>query len=259
MKLKDTVHRNLVRNLLIFLLFVFLFGYSANLANVNFLNLFSNNRQAGAFIAQFLQPDWAFLPAIVNPLIQTIQMAVVGTVIGSLFAIPFSFLATTIVTRNVVITTICRFILSIIRTIPNLLLAALVVAFVGIGQVTGVITLSIFTFGVLSKLMYDLIETIDLSPIESAESVGANRTQIAFWTIVPQISHQIASYILYVFEINIRASTILGYVGAGGIGIVLNSSLGLFRYDRVAVIILVILVVILVIDFLGEYFRRKLS
>lgn len=258
MKLKDTVHRHLPKNLFFLFVFVLLVVSAMNLANIQLNLLFSSNNRANSFLAQFLQPDWSFIPRIWAPLLQTFQMAIVGTVLGSVFAIPFSFLATTIVTKNSFLTVIVRFTMSVIRTIPNLLLAALVVAFVGIGEVTGVITISIFTFGVIGKLMYDLIETVDIAPIEANESVGANRTQIAFWSIAPQITHQIVSYILYVFEINIRASIILGYVGAGGIGVALHSSLGLFRYDRVAVIILFILLIIVVIDWIGEYFRKRL-
>lgn len=118
--------------------------------------------------------------------------------------------------------------MSIIRTIPNLLLAALFVAMIGIGEFTGVLTIAVFTFGMVSQLIYEAIETVEHGTIEAADSVGATKTQVAFWVILPQISHQIFGYALYAFEINVRASTVLGYVGAGGIGVILNSSLSLY-------------------------------
>jgi len=110
-----------------------------------------------------------------------------------------------------------------------------------------------------SQLIYEAIETIDKGPIEAAKSVGANKMQIAVWSIYPQINQQIISYSLYAFEVNIRASTVLGYVGAGGIGVLLNSSLSLMRYDRVSIIILFILVVVGIIDAFSENVRKRLS
>ena len=146
-----------------------------------------------------------------------------------------------------------------IRTIPNLLLAALLVAVIGIGEFTGVMTIAVFTFGMVSQLIYEAIETIDYGPIEAAESIGANKVQTAVWSVFPQILNQIASYTFYALEINVRASTVLGYVGAGGIGVILNSSLALLRYDRVSVIILMILVVVIIVDGLSEAIRRRLA
>ena len=156
----------------------------------------------------------------------------------------------------IVISGIIRFFLDVIRTIPNLLLAALLVAVIGIGEFTGVMTIAVFTFGMVSQLIYEAIETIDYGPIEAAESIGANKVQTAVWSVFPQILNQIASYTFYALEINVRASTVLGYVGAGGIGVILNSSLALLRYDRVSVIILV---VVIIVDGLSEAIRRRLA
>ena len=204
---------------------------------------------------------WVFVIAyaIVGPMILTIKMSVVGTVAGVILAVPFAFLATTVVTKNSILTGIIRFFLDVIRTIPNLLLAAVLVAVIGIGEFTGVMTIAVFTFGMVSQLIYEAIETIDYGPIEAAESIGANKVQTAVWSVFPQILNQIASYTFYALEINVRASTVLGYVGAGGIGVILNSSLALLRYDRVSVIILMILVVVIIVDGLSEAIRRRLA
>ena len=121
------------------------------------------------------------------------------------------------------------------------------------------LTIAVFTFGLVSQLVYEAIETIDEGPVEAAESVGANKVQIAFWSVAPQIMSQVAGYTLYALEVNVRASTVLGYVGAGGIGVILNSSLALLQYDRVSVIILMILVVVAVVDAVSEAARRRLS
>ena len=258
MKIKDTVHHQLYKHLFLLFLLVVCVVTSARVTDAVASDVFNNLDQMALFLKRFLSPDWSYIPKIIAPMIKTIKMSVVGTTIGVLLAIPFAFLGTTIVTRNPILTTIIRFFMGVIRTIPNLLLAALFVAMVGIGEFTGVLTIAVFTFGMVSQLIFEAIEIIDLGPIEAAESVGANKWQIAFWSIGPQISHQIVSYALYAFEVNIRASTILGYVGAGGIGVILQTSLSLLRYDRVSIIIFSILVVVIVIDTVSEQIRKRL-
>ncbi len=119
-----------------------------------------------------LRPDWSYSTIIVEPLLQTIQMAIVGTTFGALIALPFSLLAA----RNILtipwLSGIFRFLLNIVRTIPDLMLAALFVAVVGIGPVAGVISISIFSFGMITKLFYESIETIDAGPIEAVTASG---------------------------------------------------------------------------------------
>ncbi len=104
---------------------------------------------------------------------------------------------------------------------------------------------------------YETIETIDTAPLEACESVGANKLKTAVWAVWPQILPSVISYSFYALEINIRSSTVLGYVGAGGIGIVLNASLGLFKYDRVSLVLLTIFVLVALVDMLSEWMRRK--
>ncbi len=259
MRLKDTVHFNWYKHLFIAIIIAICLVASAGVTGADFTEVFGNAEQMSIFMARFLQPDFAYIPNIIGPMISTLQMSVVGTAIGVAFAVPVAFLATTTVTGNQVLTTVVRFFLDIVRTIPNLLLAALMVAIMGIGELTGVLTIAVFTFGMVSQLIYEAIETVDEGPIEAAESVGANKAQIAFWSVAPQIMSQVAGYTLYALEVNVRASTVLGYVGAGGIGVILNSSLALLQYSRVSVIILMILVVVAIVDGVSEAARRRLS
>ncbi|MGM0214528.1 phosphonate ABC transporter, permease protein PhnE [Enterococcus sp. AZ109] len=258
MKLKETVHFKWYKHLLILVFLLVCFQGSARITSADFAMVFSNSRQVGIFMSRFLHPDFSYLPRLVSPMVKTLQMSLLGTVIGVVLAIPISFLATTVVTENRWLSTIFRFLLGLIRTIPNLLLAALFVAVFGIGEATGVLTIAVFTFGMVSQLMFQAIETIDFGPIESASAVGANKMQIAVWSVAPQVLSQFASYAFYAFEVNVRASTVLGYVGAGGIGVILNSSLALLNYERVSIIILTILVTVTLVDKLSELVRRSL-
>ena len=249
MKIKNTVHYQWYKHLGTFAVLVICLYACIRITNANLSEVLSNTKQMQLFLQKLLHPDWSYLPSLITPIIKTIQMSILSTLLGVLLAIPFSFLATTLITKNAVLTGCIRFVMNIIRTIPNTLLAAILVSIVGIGEVTGVITLTIFTFGLVSQLLYESIETIDTLPVESAESVGANKFKIAVWAVWPQI--------FYALEINIRSSTVLGYVGAGGIGIILNTSLALFKYDRVSIIILMILILVILVDTISEYARRK--
>lgn len=259
MKIRDTVHFQWYKTLfVVVILGICLFG-SIIYTGADFRQLVGNINQVGVFLRKLANPDFKYLPRLIDPMIKTLKISALGTVIGVLLAIPFAFLATTVVTDNQVVTQIFRFFLNIIRTIPNLLLAALLVAIIGIGEATGVLTIAVFTFGVTSQLIYESIETVDLSPIEATAAVGANKLKIAVWAIWPQIASSVASYTFYAFELNIRVSTVLGYVGAGGIGVKLNEAMGLFRYERVSVIILFIFVIVVIVDAVSEAIRRRLK
>lgn len=258
MKIRETIHFNWYKHLMVFIFLISFFFMSVNITQADFQKVVSNSNQIIAFLSRLLRPDFAYFPKLIEPLIKTLQMSLLGTAIGVLIAIPISFLATPIVTGNKWISIIFRFILGVVRTIPTLLLAALLVAVFGIGEATGVITIAIFTFGMVSQLMFQSIETVDFASIEAQLAVGATRTQMAVWAIAPQVFSQFASYSFYAFEVNVRASTVLGYVGAGGIGVILNSSLALMKYERVSIILLTILITVIIVDKVSERVRRSL-
>ncbi|MCB5955023.1 phosphonate ABC transporter, permease protein PhnE [Enterococcus sp. CWB-B31] len=257
MKLKETVHFNWYKHLLLLLFLLLCFQGSVWITGADFSKVISNSSQMTAFLSRFIHPDFGYLPRLISPMLKTLAMSLLGTVLGVVLAIPVSFAATTVATDNRLISTIIRFFLGLVRTIPTLLLAALFVAIFGIGEATGVLTIAVFTFGMVSQLMFQVIETIDFGPLEAAAAVGANKIQTAVWSVVPQVINQFIGYAFYAFEVNVRASTILGYVGAGGIGVILNSSLALLKYERVSIIILTILVTVTIVDKLSERVRRS--
>lgn len=231
---------------------------SAKVAGVDVAMFFTNLDQFTDLLVRMSHPDWSYIAIIWQPILETIQMAVMGTTIGTLFAIPFSFLAASNIVKNSWAHGLIRFFLDLVRTLPDLLLAAIFVAIFGIGSTAGVVTLAIFSFGMVSKLFYEVIETIDEGPIEALESVGARKLQIIHFAVVPQVMNQFISYFLYTLEINVRASTVLGYLGAGGIGVYLQRSLNEFNYSQTAVIILMTLVVVIVINGISNYLRERL-
>ncbi|GAK47656.1 phosphonate transport system permease protein [Secundilactobacillus oryzae JCM 18671] len=239
-------------------LFIGLVYWTASLTGVNLVMFFENFDQFTALLDKMARPDWSYTQLVINPILQTVQMALIGTTIGTLIAIPFSVLAARNIVKNPFIRTIIRFILNLVRTLPDLMLAALFVAIVGIGPIAGVFTLAVFSFGMISKLFYEAIETIDEGPLEALQATGANRSQVVIFAVIPQVFNYFISYFLYTFEINVRASTVLGYLGAGGIGVYLQRSLNEFAYDKTAIIILAILVVVLIIDTISNTMRERL-
>lgn len=209
-------------------------------------------------IKEMFPPDWSYFGSITDQMLETIRMAVLGTTFGGIVAIPFALLSSSNVVKIPVVYQIFRFIMNLIRTIPELLLAALFVPVFGIGELPGILAIAVFSFGIIAKLFYEAIEAIDPGPLEAMTAVGANKIQWIFFGVIPQVTAHYMSFFLYSFEINIRAAAILGYVGAGGVGLVLNTALGFFQYDRVLTIIIYTLVVVVIVDAVSNKIREKL-
>lgn len=239
-------------------LFVILLGLSSAMTGVDWGTFFTNLNQFFVLVEQMASPAWDYIDIIWQPLLETIQMALIGTTIGTVLAVPFAIIAARNIVKNKVVRSVIRLILNLVRTLPDLLLAALFVAIVGIGPTAGVWTLAVFSFGMVSKLFYEAIETIDEGPLEALRAAGANKMQIIIFAVLPQILNNFVSYFLYTFGINVRASTILGYLGAGGIGVYLQRSLSSFQYAQTGVIVIVIFAVVIIIDGFSNWLREKL-
>lgn len=208
--------------------------------------------------AEFLQPNWAFLPDTLGPLLETFQMAVIASVVGCAVALPVSFLASRVTTPSMAAFLADRGILSIVRAIPDILYALIFVAAVGIGPLAGILALFFFNIGVVAKLLSETIDAVDTGPIEATRAAGGTGLQSSRWAVLPQVLPNYVAYSLYTFELNIRASTVLGFVGAGGLGLLLNTQRAFFRYDNLAVIIVELFVLVFAIEFLSIWLRRRL-
>ena len=210
-------------------------------------------------LAKIFQPNWEFFPKVISPLIDTIKMSVLGTVIGCILALPVAILSSSNINRSLPLVSFFRFILALIRTLPTLIIALVCALIFSLGTFSGTVAIAIFTFGIVAKMLFESIETIDMGPFEAMEALGANKFQ-AFWSAcVPQILPVYLSHSLYCFEMNIRASAILGYVGAGGLGITINERIGWRDYNSLGMVLLSLFVVVVAIDFFSEYLRKKLS
>ncbi|MBR3839737.1 MAG: phosphonate ABC transporter, permease protein PhnE [Erysipelotrichales bacterium] len=215
--------------------------------------------QLEAILGKIFQPKWSFFNKVTGPLFDTVKMSLLGSVIGCILALPFAILASSNVNKNKPILLSIRFFLSVIRTFPTLIVANVCSLIFGLGTFAGTVAIIVFTFGVVSKMLFESIETIDMGPFEAMESLGANKFE-AFWSAcIPQILPTYLSHCLYCFEMNIRAASILGYVGAGGLGILINECIGWRDYNQLGMVLLTLFVAVFTIETFSSYLRKKLS
>ena len=255
----NTVERPRSRLPLIALCVVLAVVWSLRMTGFDITVIIRKGGNIVAILEKLFRPKWEFFPKVVRPLLDTIKMSILGTVIGCVCALPVAVLASSNIDRNRVIVSLLRVLLGLIRTLPTLVIALVCALIFSLGTFAGTVSIAIFTFGIVAKMLYESIETIDMGPFEAMEALGADKFQ-AFWSAcVPQILPVYLSHCLYCFEMNIRASAILGYVGAGGLGITINERIGWRDYNGLGMVLLTLLVVVVTIEFFSEYLRRKLS
>lgn len=220
--------------------------------------LAANWSRGQRILGELLSPNFAFFPQTVRPLIETFQMAVVACVIGCAVALPLSFLASRVTSPGRWVLWLDRSVLSVIRALPDLLYAVVFVAAVGIGPLAGVLALILFNIGVVAKLLSETVDAVDTGPIEAAWAVGATRTQMVRSAALPQVMPNFIAFALYTFELNIRASTVLGIVGAGGLGTTLNTQMRAFNFENVGLVVLELFVLVMLIELVSVSLRRRL-
>jgi phosphonate transport system permease protein len=204
-------------------------------------------------------PSWEFgAPLRANPALETIRIAIVATVIGCGLALPLAFMASTLTAPNRPTYLAAKGFMNVTRTIPDLFWAILFVTAVGLGPFAGAIALTIFAMAIMSKLLSETIDAADPRPLEAAQATGARHFPAIRTSVLPQVLPSYVSYGLYIFELNIRASAVLGLVGAGGIGRVIETQRSFYRFDRVLAIVIVIFIVVFVLERISMALRRRL-
>ena len=187
---------------------------------------------------------------------ETVQMAFIGTIVGVAIALPLSIFAARNLNSKWVYAP-DRAILAAIRTFPSILWAILFVIMVGLGTFAGVLAIIMYTIGFVSKLQYESIETVDTDPMDAVSSIGVSKWQLVRYVVLPESAPHLLSQILYMFDYNVRQSSILGLVGAGGIGFYIINYIKFFEYGKAAVFMLVVLVAVLIIDWVSVKIRDK--
>lgn len=213
---------------------------------------------AGVLADPTIDPTRTFWTTALEYMLESLQMAWVGTLIGAALSFPIAFLAArTISPAPVVLVT--RGVLNVIRATPELIIAiAIMMPIFGFGPLAGALALGVGSVGTLGKLASESIEAVDPRPVEAVSSTGASKLQVIWWGVVPQALPEILAFWLYRFEINIRAGAILGVLGAGGIGSILSQLFQRREWDRIGVTLLVIIVVTVVVDQVSARVRHRI-
>lgn len=210
------------------------------------------------FVSRLFPPDLAVLDVAVKALIETVQMSLWGTTIGALLSIPIAIASA----HNLApqwLQWLANLIQNAVRAVPSIVLGLFFVAATGLGAPAGTLALGIYTIGYLAKFYQTAIEAVDPRSIEALQLTGASRLQIAQYGILPQVLPLGLGYTLYMFEYNIRSASVLGVVGAGGIGFELVNYIRGFEYPKATTMMLVLLVVVTVIDTASSQLRKRLE
>ena len=198
------------------------------------------------------------MPTIIFAIIETVQMAIIGTTLAIFLSLPFALLAARNVAPHPVVYQASRMLLNWNRAIPDLIFALIFVSAVGLGPFGGVLALGIGSVGFMGKVYAESIEAIDPQQVKAIQATGANRMQSIFYSVFPQAMPMVTSYSLLLFESNVRSATILGLVGAGGVGFTITKYMALFQYDKLLGALIFIILMVTIVDRFSDWLRSKL-
>jgi phosphonate transport system permease protein len=267
-----------LKNLVILGLVISFFVWSYRGAEIHLSQLFSRDsfEQIGIYVKKLFPPDFsaAVIHEAIKGTIETFAISFMGTLMAVVIALAIVFFAS----RNLIYSGLlyemepksgwkrvlrmlpylsAKSLLNILRTIPEMVWALIFVFLVGLGPFPGVLALGVHTGGVLGKLFGEVLEDVDNQPIEALQATGANRLQILFYGILPQVLPQFVSYTLYRWEVNIRVAAVLGLVGAGGLGQRIHIAISLFLENQLLTFLIFIYGLVTVTDYLSAYLRRR--
>jgi phosphonate transport system permease protein len=208
--------------------------------------------------ARAFPPDFSEADLLLRRAAETVAMATLGTTLGVLLAAPLCLLAASNIAPSSFLYYPARWLLNVLRGIDSFVFALLFVAAVGLGPFAGVLGVGLHAAGSIAKLWAEAIEAVEPGPLDAAAMTGAGRSKIVVYALLPDVLPSLASIVLYVWEFNVRSSTVLGVVGAGGIGQELKNSVDLLMFPRVFAILLIILAMVTLIDQFSAWLRRRL-
>lgn len=235
-----------------------LLGISYYPAEVNnWTYLFTDADNMATFIADFLTPNFEDGVEMVLKMVETVQIALWGTFLSIVFGIPCALLCSNNIAPVWIVQPMRR-LMDAARAINELVFAILFVAAVGLGPFAGVMALFIHNLGIIAKLFSEAVEAIDPRPVEGIQATGATRLQQILFGVIPQVLPLWTSFSLYRFETLVRSATVLGIVGAGGIGFIFYESFRSFQYDRASAVIIIVVVSVTIIDIISSQLRKRL-
>lgn len=247
-----------LKNIAIALLVLLVYIWAWQGLNVQIADLQNSIPNAIDFIGRLFPPDLQILDVAIIKLIETIQMSLWGTTLGAILSLPIAILSASNLTP-LWLQIIANGLQNVVRSIPSLVLGLLFVSATGLGAPAGTLALAIYTIGYLGKFYQTALESVEPKSLEALQLGGANWLQVARYGVMPQVLPLLWGYTIYMFEYNIRAASILGVVGAGGIGFELVNYMRGFEYQKATTMGLVLLAVVTIIDFLSSQLRKRLE
>lgn len=231
--------------------------YSGWISDLSFVELIEGTGAMANLVGKFFPPDFTRWWSYFEATIETISMGIWGTLLAVIVAIPLSILAAENVCPTWVVFPVRR-LLDAMRAINELVFALIFIVAVGLGPFAGVLALFVHTAGTLGKLFSEAIEAIDPGPVEGIRATGASKIQEIIFGVIPQVIPLWTSFTLYRFESNVRSASVLGIVGAGGIGVALYQNFRAFNYQNVCAILIILVVTVGVIDTISARIRNHL-
>jgi phosphonate transport system permease protein len=227
---------------------------------LDFLNVITNAwKYIGDLSGRMFPPDTSDLRTLCFSMVETVEIAIWGTFIAVILSIPLGVFSARNIAPHPLVYIAARIVTVFFRAIPEFILAMFLVISVGFGAISGVFALGLHTMGFLAKFYAEEMEHVLKEPIDALTATGATKSQVFMFAVVPQVLHAFIAYNLYILDRNVRMATMLGIVGAGGVGYELISAFRMFRYQKVTTIIIIIFITILTIDFISGWIRKKLK
>lgn len=215
-------------------------------------------RQGSDLLARMVPPKWSYAERLWQPMWDTLNIATLGTALGIVMAFPVAFMAARNTTPHSLVRSVALGVIVASRSINSLIWAMLLVTILGPGVLAGIIAIALRSIGFVGKLLYEAIEEIHPTPVEAITATGASRLQVMNYGVLPQVLPAFAGISVYRWDINIRESTVLGLVGAGGIGLQLNASINMLAWDQVSVIFIMIFATVLVSEWISARVRHAI-
>jgi phosphonate transport system permease protein len=214
-------------------------------------------RETYDLLVRMYPPELGYFAEIADPLVETIHISILGTAFAVVLSLPVAFIAAENTSPNRLTYGLGKFIVSFTRSVNVIIWALIFVVLFGSGALAGVFAVAVRSIGFVAKLLAEAIEEIDRGQVEAVRATGAGPVTVLIYAIVPQIKPAFVSVSTYRWDINVRASTIIGFVGAGGIGVALTTSINTFAWDKVLTILIAILGVVIFSEAFSAYVRRK--
>lgn len=249
----------MLRRILIGLVLLAIFGQALWMTDARPGELISGIHGMLDLLGRSVPPAFSEFPTVLQPALETIDIAIVGTAFGVILAIPLAILAAANVTPAKPLYYGARAVIALTRAVPDLVWALLFVTAVGLGPFPGVLAQSVHSIGMLGRLFAEVIEDMDMGPVEALRLTGANRAQVFTHAVVPGVLPSLLGIGFYRLDDNLRNSLVLGFVGAGGLGFQLLTAMNLFQYKTVSLLLIVTFVLVMLMERLSAALRRRVA